>query len=623
MLAGRLGKIKINKKSLKDLKEIMKEEKLTLKQVLIKYDQNSDQFDEHEVQDAVVHLKTQITQNGEEPSEEIIAESMAFGFCEDYNHDDSGWGTYFGPMFVLPNDQGQMMESPSIQFVTKEILLYWEKRAKEASHPILKARYADLVWDFSRKLREITPSVEMVRIVIDATIEIARKNLHRFKNDTIKKLGRALSLALSINDTPRVGTVSDTIIGYEDFVAEDSKCGLWGFAFEQLIENNKVTLSDSQRNKIIKDLEERLDRVSDYNMKDQFEPFAAESAAIPLARYYRKLGQSIDFKRVLLKYGTAFMSLSEEASPLIVTSWLQGVYTTYMQFGLREEADQVAVKLRECGAKSKDEMKTISHEMTISKEELSDYCEAMTEGDIKEALFRIATQFLPSREESENQLTKISRKSPLQFYMTKRIQDHKGRVVAEIGPLLEDMNGHVVFQISQNMGISSFFLREVIEVFLSKFNPTPEDILDQLYCSPVFDPDKKSLINRGLASYIDKDYLVSIHLLIPQIEDTLRNLVEKTGGAIYKPARNGGFFLKTMDEVLRDQRVSQSLGADASLYLRILFTDQRGWNLRNSVCHGICSADTFSAQNADRVFHALILIGQLRESNGADNEQAG
>ena len=49
-----------------------------------------------------------------QPIEEDRAEQMAFDFMEDYPNDDTGWKTdggrlmYYGPMFVLPDNQNQM-----------------------------------------------------------------------------------------------------------------------------------------------------------------------------------------------------------------------------------------------------------------------------------------------------------------------------------------------------------------------------------------------------------------------------------------------------------------------------------------------------------------------------------
>ena len=101
--------------------------------------------------------------------------------------------------------------------------------------------------------------------------------------------------------------------------------------------------------------------------------------------------------------------------------------------------------------------------------------------------------------------------------------------------------------------------------------------------------------------------------MIPQIEDGFRNLIVKAGGAVYKPGRNGGINLKNFDEILRDKIIMDVFNEDIALYLRILFTEPRGWNLRNSVCHGLIPTQQFNSYIADMVFLALLLLGQVRE----------
>src|SRR3989344_7665582 len=110
------------------------------------------------------------------PTDEDIAEQMAFDFMAEYLNDNSGWGTYHGPMFVMPNQQGQMVEYPSIKRVNEETLNYWAKRAKEAKNPILSSRYADLVIDFSPKVINKNADIELFQIVIDSNIVICEKS---------------------------------------------------------------------------------------------------------------------------------------------------------------------------------------------------------------------------------------------------------------------------------------------------------------------------------------------------------------------------------------------------------------------------------------------------------------
>jgi hypothetical protein len=269
-----------------------------LQEILESFERSSEPFAEHDVQRAIANHRKQLEEAGEKIPSDIIAESMAFSFIEDYQDKDTGWGTYYGPFAVFQKD-GQWVESPSIKLIDKAMLEYWSGRARDSRHPILKCRYAGLVWEFSQPAADLKPSPEMARIVIDASIAISSKKLHKFEGDIIKKLKRALSLALSLNDSGRVISVQDAVIAYEDAICDDHKRGLFGFAYDLLIEENKnFPITTLIENKIIGDLEARLERVSDPSVKSNFDPFSAESIALRLARYYRKKDQADAMRKV-------------------------------------------------------------------------------------------------------------------------------------------------------------------------------------------------------------------------------------------------------------------------------------------------------------------------------------
>lgn len=587
--------------------------KKVFEDILDDFDSRTDSIHEEQIESALSKLKKDLDNDKKEIPDDIVKEIMAFGFIEDYRDEKTGWGTYFGPMIVLPNQSGQMVEYPSIRLVNTEILQYWTTRSKEVKHPVLKARYAGLVWDFFPKVVGENADPEMARLVVGSNIEIANKKLHKYESSVISKLERALSLSLSLNDSKYLEKVKKSIIDYEDYIATDDKLGLWGFSFDLLIENKKISLTEQQEKKIISDLEERLKRVSDINNEDKIDPFASEHAALRLAKYYQRKNQSEDVKRILLKYGNSFMKMSEKVTALVGSSWLQKVYSTYLQFGLKSEADKVALSLAKINKKTPEELKSVSNEMKIPKEKLDDYISSMLKGDIEQIFDRIAFHFIPRKEEAETQVKELSSKYPIRYLVSTVIQDQRGHPVATVGPIEEDLNGHIIRQICQNMSISDYFLGLSLENLHKKFKLSIEKLLEYLYKSPVFTNEKKSVFIIGLKAYFKNDFVVASHILIPHIEDSFRNLLELSGKAVYKPGRHGGLFLKTFDEILRDKVISKVFGGDAALYLRILFTDQRGFNLRNNICHGIISPQFISSEIANRIFHSLLLLGQVRK----------
>jgi hypothetical protein len=161
-------------------------------------------------------------------------------------------------MFVFSNADGTATEWPSIKQVTREIIDYWTDRAKTAKHPVLRARYADLVWDFQKVATNESPHYSIAQIVIDSTIDIAQRNCYTPVVNVIRKLERALSLACALNDNGRIKKVVETTMAYENTITDDSKLGLWGFSYDLLFENDKVKLEADQKQQLIDDLEGHL-----------------------------------------------------------------------------------------------------------------------------------------------------------------------------------------------------------------------------------------------------------------------------------------------------------------------------------------------------------------------------
>ena len=220
-------------------------ERITLSMIVGEWDLRLEPSAEHDIGAAIRSLRDKDDKS--EPPFEWLAEAMAFDFLEDDKDKDSGWGTYFGPMMVWKNQDGTAIESPSIKHVTPEMLDYWARRAREAKHPIMRARYAGLVWEFTRAVTGQPADAETARIRIDSLLDVAARDLHKHETDVIAKLEHALTLAARLNDAERLERVRDTILAYEDRVADDDKLGLWGFSYDLLCKKRSVQLGLAPR----------------------------------------------------------------------------------------------------------------------------------------------------------------------------------------------------------------------------------------------------------------------------------------------------------------------------------------------------------------------------------------
>lgn len=144
----------------------------TVDEALKSFEARSEPFEGHEVADAMRTLARGAKARGEEVTLEMRAELLGFELAEDYVHDEGfTWGTYYGPLGVAIDASGMRIESPSLEEITPDVIAYWEERARTSPHAILRMRYADLVWEFRRRVQQ-PASADLPRVVIDTTYEL-------------------------------------------------------------------------------------------------------------------------------------------------------------------------------------------------------------------------------------------------------------------------------------------------------------------------------------------------------------------------------------------------------------------------------------------------------------------
>lgn len=178
--------------------------------------------------------------------------------------------------------------------------------------------------------------------------------------------------------------------------------------------------------------------------------------------------------------------------------------------------------------------------------------------------------------EDEQELT-------LKAQMMQELQWHRGLIVdGGIKPALQVING---------------------EHFITR-----DDLIFLVEDNPFVPPGKEGIFLRGLHAGITGDFLVAAHLLVPQVESSIRHLLthyaheprtSKLRDDLAQPERG-------LNELLYDEDVERVLGADLVFSLRALLTEPGfGANLRNNVAHGLMSADQFVEADAIYVWWVM------------------
>lgn len=555
-----------------------------------------------------------------EPTKEDIAEQMAFDFMADYPNDNSGWKTYHGPMFVLPNDKGQMVEYPSIRRVDQEMLEYWTKRAKESKNPILSSRYADLVVDFSLKVLSKNADIYLFQIVIDSNIAICEKTLAD-PLDCKTKIKRALILAIQTNDQKRISKTKNTIIKLEKDIAIDDKPGLWGFAFKWLILDfsKKVILEDKEKNEIIKEIEERLKR-------EEKNPWLAENAVSLLAEYYAKEKDEKNLMRVLgILENSLKTNERSNSDALLKTHAYEQIHEIYRKYASSfAEAEKANKRLsQEIGQLDLDwnkSLKEISVETKIKNEDIENYLKGIfgenNDEKLEMVMAKIAVSHLPRKDAVKKQLDDISSKHPIQFLCTKQIISDDGVPIAKLSTLDEDYDNHFQSYALQYMQFGSFFLSLTMDELKKQFSK--ETILEYFEKAVVFENENQEYLKRAISAYWDENYLVASHLFNPLIESGIRELIKICGGLVLVPDEKlNGYKNVLLGGLLKNDQIFENVfsksGHNVLFYFRLVLTEKLGMNLRNDFAHGLGKKKFFGRDASDRLFHILIWLSVVRK----------
>lgn len=541
------------------------------------------------------------------------AEAMAFQFRESSRMDGEDSDFHYLPLSSFTTKDGVIHEQPDSADVTKEIVDYWLQRATRTHNPLLKARYSGLAWEFGKKRLHIPIELGIAITHIDSLLTIANDGLCTEPVGTIDKLLRALSLACALDNDVLIAKCKKALIDYEDRVGDDHHAGLWGNAFDALMQNKKVNLTELEKNHLLTGLEDRLKRLADSSGGALPDHWSAEQAASRLADYYRSVNDLENMRRIISVLGNAWNVAVSKADALLASAWLEHLQAIYESYGLRKEADDALKSMRALSLEALKLMKPIEHHVQVSKEAFDAFLAKMIEGGLEKALLRITARFIPKQKNVKEILQKSASLAPLSSMLQKRLMDQDGTVTSTIGSTSDDINGNVANQTAQLIQFESGVLADVFAQLRDTYTIGTDTIVRWLYQSPAFKEDRRAIIEKGLDAYFREDYLASIHILIPQIEEVIRHLLELCGGSVLKKNRLGGYDLRTLDDLLRDHQIVTSLGEDMAIYLRILLTDRRGWNLRNELSHGILPFDAANRPVADRVIHSFLCLAMIRK----------
>lgn len=580
-------------------------------------DAANERFDEFAVRDRLARMMLNLGEPTPAQRKGNLALVGALDFQGRRNHAAPVWEMHWQPLSTAIDAAGKPFHSPDVTLVDDEILEEWVKRAGAARHPLLRARYADLAWEvarFRRKELACRPDVSMARIAIDGYLEAIERDLAPDEFITWNYIERALELAASINDASRVSRAKAILFRFgAECEARDPTYAFWRFDDVAWSQAQTLELSSEDRALIVGALERQLAVRSNVAEPQLFDPHFARTAADRLGRWREFSGEKAEARRTAQTAGAAFEAAASKASALVAIAWLSEQALRYRQLGDGEAVARVEQAIRERANEAQGLMRRISVPLKVTPEEVQAWADKVAGNNLEEGLRGFAAAGLIGRNSTERAVLDIAAKSPLIARIPISITGPEGFTKATIGSIDDDLDGRTVHHAAQLMSQRPPFLNAAWERLREKHSVDLERLIEWISQCPFFPPSRLRFLREGMQAWFAGDMVKVIHVLVPQVEAALRDVLAALGGAVTRPDPDtGGFQMISLGDVLSHERFKSKVHEDIRFHLKVLYQDPRGLNIRNEVAHGIASFELFGLGLANTVVHSVILIGTFR-----------
>ena len=287
------------------------------------------------------------------------------------------------------------------------------------------------------------------------------------------------------------------------------------------------------------------------------------------------------------------------------THWMQKAITLYKRVpDSRPRRDELYKLLRGYQQKTLDDMT----EMRGPEIDLTDSVEASINAvsgkSFEEALFSLVFMVArpPKYEDIKRQAEENATKFVFSHIFGSTHFDRDGLVVASVPSGLgvnDDDEGKVLWaemlrtvQIHHNLEVQGAIEPARREVNLEHYI-TEEMVFAYIRNNPFVPEEFEYLYAKGLHAGLTGDFIVAAHILIPQLENCLRYVLQQKGVETTTLNDKGLQSRILMKAILEKDELKEVLGNDVVYDLQALLIENKYGNLRNEVSHGFMPTGYF------------------------------
>ena len=478
------------------------------------------------------------------------------------------------------------------------------------SNPILKARYAEILFEVDKKERDFG------KLAAENLLRASQKYLeNKHELCYVDSLDRSLALFLFLKDEEMI---LNLIEQHEKGITIASAKSL-PFALSGLI--SSITSKKKQLKHLDINHELFQKAIRKYISKNQIPSqttYSNERMLLEEMLQFPKAKTDITYQKAIKKeIGNAYVKegdfVANERSKQVAAHFYEQALIQFINAECElDEINQIKTKIREANNYAvKNEFGRVPIEMSLPIEVVNNALSIYANKELFEVIQILVTDpnGMISYEATEKKIKEEIH--PINPFSITALR--KGIKIAKIDTIEERIKHEVIQTMIPCIEFSiRVFLDKIFEIFQSNKSIFVDELRRHIINSDFIDENRINTIEHSVKLYLDKDFISSMHLIVFQIEAILKTILHSIEGETfnYKSKKMTELTLGTiLSKLLKHKKVN----TDLLRYIEVNLTDQRGKNLRNDIAHGNRRFNEFSKYDNQLLIYLLMKLAAIKK----------
>ncbi len=487
----------------------------------------------------------------------------------------------FSPMMVMTNGTSATPETLSSQ-----CLDWLEELLPSVDRLFARARIGDVLW--YRKRHYVG-----ARIATEAYLDAGVPLLSGQKWFVgIKYVTRGCQLAAFIGELDQ--KIEARVLGAADEMLRSNKPGI---ALDLVVALKPAKTVDKTRClSLLKGIRQTIASTGGIGWRNQHEK------AADIAEHLKDPDLASSFRTHLAKGLEIEAENDEHRGDYLRASfiWQSCLEASRKAQAPQSEIDRIQRRLIEANLKQRPLLERFSVEFDLKP--LADEACSKIRGKSTEAGIMILAHFLPlpDFERERHDAIQELEDHPIQQLVTTMPVDRYGRAQAPapsyFSPDKDEREAAIRRKVIERRQMYRWgpqavgAIRPALRILIEEHSDLQEALVALVASAPFVPGDRQELFAAGLLAGVQGDFAVAVSLLIPQVENAIRSVLEQNGVTVTRLTNDGSQEDRSIGALLQEPILKSLLSAELVDELDAVLDDRHGPRFRHMLAHGRLSA---------------------------------